>query len=348
MQTTLSGWMLSKKEDTSPSPQRKTEVGAKRKTPEQEAHSTPEKAKQEDAHETEKAEAKEKEKEEAEGEGETTNTLAIQPSPHKKPKAEDTTLTGSSSPAARSFLRLFSANPQQRNRLDKSFYERDIVALSKALLGQILVRRVTIDGVVRRLAGRIVEVEAYCGGDDKGAHSYGGKVTKKNKSMFMPPGTAYIYRIYRIHHCFNISSEGEGAATLVRALEPMEGLTWMRKHRQSANGAKAGTPMKDTNLCSGPGKICQAMLLDLAYDGVDLPTHEDLFLEEGPPVPEKNIVASPRINIDYAEEWATKPLRFSIKGNPHVSDPKPGKQAFSFNNSKGSPSSSSSSSSSST
>jgi len=87
--------------------------------------------------------------------------------------------------------------------------------------------------------------------------------------MFLDPGTAYVYRIYQTHHCFNISSLGEGAATLVRALEPIEGLQVMRKNR-----AGASKNMKDTNLCSGPGKICQALEIDLAHDGLDLITHE--------------------------------------------------------------------------
>jgi len=163
----------------------------------------------------------------------------------------------------------------------------------------------------------------HLGPEDKGAHSYGGKVTQKNKSMFGPAGTAYIYKIYGTYHCFNISSLGDGCAVLVRALEPLEGLSRMRTNRMAGKSKRSTTPVRDVDLTSGPGKICQALELALADDGLDLITSQMLWLEEGKKVDERNIVAGPRINIDYAQEWKDKPLRFLVWGNPHVS-----KQAF--------------------
>jgi DNA-3-methyladenine glycosylase len=232
-----------------------------------------------------------------------------------------------SSPSVNSFFILrhsLGCSSSGGLRLGKAFYDQDVIALSKALLGKVLVRRLPKEGVEEsekwtRLSGRIVEVEAYLGGDDRASHSYGGKMTKKNKSMFMDPGTAYIYRIYSIHFCFNVSSRGEGAAVLVRGLEPLGGKAIMRTNRLAGKGRQSA--MRDTELCSGPGKLCQALQLDVSYDGLDMLTHPELFLEDAKPVDEKQIEASARIGVEYAGEWAHKPYRFTIKGNPHVSRP---------------------------
>ncbi|HRP88386.1 MAG TPA: DNA-3-methyladenine glycosylase [Gammaproteobacteria bacterium] len=200
-------------------------------------------------------------------------------------------------------------------RLSHKFCQRDPVRLARALLGQRLVR-VLDDGT--RLAGRIVETEAYLGVVDRAAHSYGGRRTARNAAMWGPAGRAYVYFVYGLHHCMNVVAEGVGqpTAVLIRALEPLEGLERMRVHRA---GKRAADRLRDTDLCSGPAKLAQALALDRALDGADLVAGDTLFLERGAAVAPRRIVAAPRIGVAYAAEWADQPLRFYVAGNPHVS-----------------------------
>jgi DNA-3-methyladenine glycosylase len=193
-------------------------------------------------------------------------------------------------------------------RLSRKFYQRDAATLARALLGQVLVR-VLDDGT--RLAGRIIETEAYLGVEDKAAHSFGGRHTPRNAAMWGPAGHAYVYFIYGMHHCVNVvaATPGDPAAVLLRALEPVEGLATMRRHRA---GRIAAARLRDRDLCSGPAKLAQAMAIDRALDHADLVAGEALFIERGVRVPAQRIIATPRIGIDYAEEWAGKPLRFVI------------------------------------
>lgn len=200
-------------------------------------------------------------------------------------------------------------------RLSRKFYQRDPVTLARALLGQVLVR-VLDDGA--RLAGRIVETEAYLGVADRAAHSYGGRRTPRNAAMWGPAGHAYVYFVYGLHHCMNVVAEDAGTPTavLIRALEPLEGLERMRAHRA---GGRPAARLRDIDLCSGPAKLAQALRLDRALDGTDLVSGDALFLERGARVTPRRIVAAPRIGVAYAAEWAHKPLRFYVAGNPHVS-----------------------------
>lgn len=196
-------------------------------------------------------------------------------------------------------------------RCDRSFFDVDCEVLAQWLLGCVLVRNSSGEdqGECR---GKIVETEAYLGIEDKAAHSYNGRKTERNAAMFMQPGTAYVYSIYGIHHCFNISSHGEGAAVLVRALEPVEGVETMRAKRKAAK--------KDKDLCSGPAKLCQALDINKLCDKVDLVSSDCLWVEPGTkPLSDADIIKSARIGVDYAEEWAKKSLRFYIKGNLCVS-----------------------------
>nr|WP_206211863.1 DNA-3-methyladenine glycosylase [Wenzhouxiangella sp. XN24] len=198
--------------------------------------------------------------------------------------------------------------------MSHKFCQRDPVALARALLGQVLVR-VDADGA--RLAGRIVETEAYLGVADRAAHSYGGRRTARNEAMWGPAGHAYVYFVYGMHYCMNIVAEGPGqpSAVLLRALEPLEGLEQMRRRR----AAGRAVVLPDTALCSGPAKLAQALGVDRALDGADLVDGETLFLERGSRVPPTRIVVAPRIGVDYAGDWAERPLRFYVAGNPHVS-----------------------------
>ena len=202
-------------------------------------------------------------------------------------------------------------------RLNKRFYRRDPVTLAKALLGQQLVRVVN-NHQQTRLAGIIVEVEAYLGINDKAAHTFGGRRTPRNESMWQDGGRAYVYFTYGMHHCMNVvaSMAGDPVAVLIRALEPTEGLDAMYRRRKAAK--------RDTDLCSGPAKLCQALAIGRKIDGCDLTRDADLLIEQTrkTAVPASRITTAPRIGVSYAQDWADKPLRFYLTDNPHVSKPR--------------------------
>jgi DNA-3-methyladenine glycosylase len=193
------------------------------------------------------------------------------------------------------------------SRLRRDFYRRSTLTVARELLGQRLVRFVD----KQRLSGLIVEVEAYIGEDDAACHAACGR-TPRNEVMYGSPGHAYVYFIYGMHHCLNAVTEEEGfpAAVLIRALESLEGLEIMRRHR----------PAKpDSELTNGPAKLCQAMAIDRSFNGVDLCTSEELFIEEGQAVAQGEIKASPRIGIKADELARSVPWRFYLQGNDFVS-----------------------------
>jgi DNA-3-methyladenine glycosylase len=192
-------------------------------------------------------------------------------------------------------------------RLTRRFYRRDPVTLAKALLGQVLVRRLD-DG--RELSGRIVEVEAYLGIPDRAAHTFGGRRTKRNESMWKDGGHAYVYFTYGMHWCLNVVAEKEGSPTacLIRALEPLSGVEEMKKRRRRDELVE---------LCSGPAKLTQALGIDRSLDGVDLVSGERLYVVRGRA--DAPVGVSARIGVAYARGWAKKPLRFFLRGNPNVS-----------------------------
>ncbi|KUO72499.1 MAG: 3-methyladenine DNA glycosylase [Clostridia bacterium BRH_c25] len=182
-------------------------------------------------------------------------------------------------------------------KLDRKFYLRDTLIVAEDLLGKLLVHETGDHG----MACKIVETEAYIGPEDKGSHSYGGRKTKRNEVMYHIGGTSYVYLIYGMYHCFNVVTEqaDKPSAVLVRAVEPVEGV-----------GQKL-------SLCNGPGKLCMAMGIGKAENGLDLCSSK-LYLCDIKNEP-FNIKTSPRINIDYAGEYALKPWRFYIEGNRYVS-----------------------------
>ena len=192
-------------------------------------------------------------------------------------------------------------------RLRRDFYRRSTLTVARELLGKRLVR--VMDG--RRLSGLIVEVEAYIGEGDAACHAACGR-TPRNEVMYGPPGYAYVYFIYGMHHCLNVVTEEEGfpAAVLIRALEPLEGLEIMRRHRLGKS---------DWELASGPARLCQALAIGRDFNGVDLCTGEALFIEEGRMVAQEEIGASPRIGIKADEVARSVPWRFYLQGNDFVS-----------------------------
>lgn len=192
-------------------------------------------------------------------------------------------------------------------RLRRDFYRRSTLTVARELLGK---RLVSVMGG-QRLSGLIVEVEAYIGEGDAACHAARGR-TPRNEAMYGPPGHAYVYFIYGMHHCLNVVTEEEGfpAAVLIRALEPLEGLEIMRRHR-------SGKP--DRELTNGPAKLCQAMAIDRGFNGVDLCAGGVLFIEEGRIVAQEEIGASPRIGIKASEVARSVAWRFYLQGNDFVS-----------------------------
>ena len=201
-------------------------------------------------------------------------------------------------------------------RLDRKFFARGAVTVTRELLGKLLVRR---DGRKLR-AGRIVEAEAYLGAVDPAAHAYSGR-TPRNAVLFGPPGHAYVYFIYGNHYCTNISCmpEGDAGCVLLRALEPVGGLEAMAKARRID---LASTP-RITQLrliSSGPGRLSEALGITRERDnGKDLTERSsDLWIADDGFRPQR-VVATPRIGVTKA---ADRPLRFVIAGNPFVSGPR--------------------------
>src|SRR3954454_13995438 len=198
--------------------------------------------------------------------------------------------------------------------LPKSFYRRPAETVARDLLGRYLVRE--LDG--ERLVLRLVETEAYLGAPDRASHAWAGRRTPRNESLYLAGGHAYVYMIYGLHFCLNaVTGEaGVGSAVLLRAGEPVEGEERMRENRGWARVPKAG------DLAGGPGKICQALAIGRELDGVPL-VQPPLYIAKGGPGAAEGVVASRRIGVDYAGEAALWPLRFSVRGHPHVSRPRP-------------------------
>jgi DNA-3-methyladenine glycosylase len=196
--------------------------------------------------------------------------------------------------------------------LPLSFYRRPADEVAKDLLGRWLVR----DLGDERLVLRLVELEAYLGAPDRASHAWDGRRTPRNESLYLPGGHAYVYFIYGMHWCLNaVTGEKDiGSAVLIRAGEPVEGEEIMARNRNRSGRIKPG------DLAGGPGKLCQALAIDRGLDGVLL-DREPLRITKGDPVEPGEIVAGPRIGVDYAGEAAAWPLRFAVPGNRHVSKP---------------------------
>lgn len=191
-------------------------------------------------------------------------------------------------------------------RLTSGFLARPTLDVAPDLLGRFLVRRLPA-GIV---SGRIVETEAYLGHPDQASHA-SRQNPKRARLMFGPPGYAYVYRIYYAYSCLNLVTESDGVAgaVLVRAVVPAAGIALMRTNRQR--------PMPDTNLTSGPSKLCQAFGIDTSLNGADL-GGDEIWLEDRGVRPER-VSCGPRIGVDYAGEWALKPWRFWEEGCEFVS-----------------------------
>jgi len=177
--------------------------------------------------------------------------------------------------------------PTQRV-LPRIYFNRPTVTVARSLIGKYVVRE--IDG--RILAGKILEVEAYVGPQDKACHASKGR-TQRTEVLFGPPGVAYVYLIYGMYHCLNVVTEREEfpSAVLIRAIEI------------------------DGELIDGPGRLCRALQIDRRLNRVNLTTGESLWFEDrGALVERGNVKAHTRIGVDYAGEWAKKAWRFRLRG----------------------------------
>jgi DNA-3-methyladenine glycosylase len=189
--------------------------------------------------------------------------------------------------------------------LPRSFYARPTLDVARDLLGKTLWRA----SDARCSAGVIVETEAYISAIDPAAHGYRGK-TSRNATMFGPPGHLYVYFTYGMHYCMNVVTEtdGQAAAVLLRAVEPLHGIDLMRARRRPT--------IPDRDLCRGPARLCQAFAVDRTLDGADL-TGPELWITETPGFsPDTPTATSPRIGITQAADW---PWRFYLPGNRFVS-----------------------------
>jgi DNA-3-methyladenine glycosylase len=189
-----------------------------------------------------------------------------------------------------------------RRRLPRSFYRRDPRVVAPELLGKVLRHG--------PLEARIVEVEAYCGSEDPGSHTFRGP-TRRNATMFGPPGRLYVYFTYGMHWCMNAvcGDDGEGVAVLLRAAVPTKGVAMMRERRPAARS--------DRDLCRGPARLCQAFAVDGGFDGADLVTADRgvTLLDDGTPPPADPAV-SRRIGLTAG---ADLPWRWYVAGDPHRS-----------------------------
>jgi len=187
--------------------------------------------------------------------------------------------------------------------LPSSFFDRDVIAVARQLLGMQLVR--LVDG--RRVGGTIIETEAYRGEEDLACHARHGR-TRRTAVMYGPAGRAYVYFTYGMHWMLNCVAGPEGfpAAVLLRAIQPIEGLEIIAQQR-------AGRPAQEW--CNGPAKLTQALVIDGRFNGVDLSSRDgNLWIEWGEAAAEERLVVGPRVGIgSVSEPWLSKPWRFRTR-----------------------------------
>ncbi len=194
----------------------------------------------------------------------------------------------------------------------RAFFARPAEVVARELLGCKLTRTLD-DGTT--LSGVITETEAYTGPEDRASHAFGGRRTPRNESMWAKPGTAYVYFTYGMHFCFNIAClrADHPAAVLVRAICPIQGIGTMRALR-TAKPRKH--PLRDRDVCNGPGKLCQALAIARDLDGHDLLHSSHLAIEQGFAIADARVERTPRIGIGSAGDWAQKPLRWVTRLHP--------------------------------
>ena len=215
-------------------------------------------------------------------------------------------------------------NAEQKSRLPRAFFTRDGLTVAKELLGKILVHETKV-GTVR---GIITEVESYMGVEDKGSHTYGGKRTQRTEPMFHVGGTSYVYLIYGMYRCMNITSgmDGDPQAVLLRSVVPADEesaqrMLKLRLEELNSKQAKQGKSLYTADhyptslkkhFADGPGKMCIAMDITKDDNDVDMVESDSFYVTEGLDIPPENIRVGKRIGIDYAEEAADFLWRFYL------------------------------------
>jgi len=198
-------------------------------------------------------------------------------------------------------------------KLESGFYQRkNVLVVARELLGKILVTN--WEGIVT--SGRIVECEAYNGITDRASHAVGGRRTARNEIMYGAGGFSYVYLCYGIHHLFNVVTNLQDVphAILIRAVEPVEGIEEML--------LRTGKKKPDRTLTRGPGNVSKALGIYTKHNGIFLSDEKLFIADDGKKYTRSDIVASPRIGVDYAGEDAKLPYRFYVRGNPYVSGKK--------------------------
>jgi DNA-3-methyladenine glycosylase len=199
-------------------------------------------------------------------------------------------------------------------KIPLSYYrQKDVVAISRDLLGKYLFTNIDGKGIT---GGIIVETEAYAGAIDKASHAHGNRRTKRTEVMFGEGGVSYVYLIYGFHNMFNIITNEAGTphAILVRAIEPTDGIEIMLRRR--------GMAKAERKLTGGPGVLCEALGITRDHNGLPLDGDVVWLEDRGLTFPKKQIIASPRVGIAYAEEDAHHPWRFRVKDSPWTSPAK--------------------------
>ena len=199
--------------------------------------------------------------------------------------------------------------------LKNDFFKRDTVEVAKSLIGKKIIRNISGNF----FCAKIVETEAYLGLEDRACHSYGGRITDRNKTLYLPGGHIYVYLIYGMYDLLNIVTRDEEhpEAVLIRGVEPLENLDGISKNRFGKAYEELSTYQRK-NLSNGPGKLSMAIGINRSLNGKVL-SKDYLYIGEGEEVPEKDLVITKRIGIDYAGEDADLPLRFCLRDNPYVS-----------------------------
>ena len=196
------------------------------------------------------------------------------------------------------------------SKLTVEFYQReDVLLISRELLGKVLYTN--FHG--KLTSGIIVETEAYAGVTDKASHAYGGRRTKRTETMYAKGGSAYVYLCYGIHHLFNIVTNKENIpnAVLIRAIQPQDGIEIMLQRR---NKKKV-----DQSFTAGPGSLTRALSITIKDSGTLLMDNLIWLEDQNIQIKNQDILASPRVGVQYAGKDANNPWRFRIKGNPWTS-----------------------------
>lgn len=200
-------------------------------------------------------------------------------------------------------------------KLEPDFYKRaDVLKIARELLGKVLVTN--FDGLYT--SGRIVETEAYAGEIDRASHAWAGRRTNRTEVMYHSGGTAYVYLCYGIHQMFNVVTNQQDIphAILIRAVAPLEGVDTMLQ--------RTGKKTADHSLTKGPGNVGKALGFFTRHTGLSLLGEEIFIADDGFKLSKKDILATPRIGVDYAGDDAALPYRFIIRDNPYVSGKKIG------------------------